>query len=170
MENPLLDMQGLPPFSRIAPSTWSTGAWGGAAAAAVPAVEEGAGPPDAETSLRDDLGVAGRLMSRGEYESALQILDTNYKAHPEDDALDVVMQYEFSPNPLRRVRAAWDALGREPDRFITRLGLCHTNLLQHRRSQLDDFELGDIAIVFVQALGLDIEQTRGIDRDPGLGV
>jgi len=33
------------------------------------------------------MGVAGRLMARGEYESALQILDTNYKEHPEDDAL-----------------------------------------------------------------------------------
>jgi hypothetical protein len=58
-----------------------------AAAVAEPVAAPTAKPPDPETSLRDDLGVAGRLMSRGEYESALQILDTNYKAHPEDDAL-----------------------------------------------------------------------------------
>lgn len=31
--------------------------------------------------------------------------------HPENDALDVVMNFDYSPNPLRRVKAAWDAVG-----------------------------------------------------------
>jgi radical SAM superfamily enzyme YgiQ (UPF0313 family) len=31
--------------------------------------------------------------------------------HPENDALDVVMNYDYSPNPLRRIKAAWDAVG-----------------------------------------------------------
>lgn len=31
--------------------------------------------------------------------------------HPENDALDVVMNFDHSPNPLRRIRAAWDAVG-----------------------------------------------------------
>lgn len=31
--------------------------------------------------------------------------------HPENDALDVVMNFDYSPNPLRRLRAAWDAVG-----------------------------------------------------------
>ena len=45
----------------------------------------------------------------------------SFGPHPEDDALDVVMQYEFSPNPLRRVRAAWDALSIIIDYARTRL-------------------------------------------------
>jgi hypothetical protein len=57
------------------------------AVASEPEVAARIEPPDPETSLREDLAVAGRLMSRGEFEMALQILDTNYKAHPEDDAL-----------------------------------------------------------------------------------
>lgn len=31
--------------------------------------------------------------------------------HPENDALDMVMAFDHSPNPLRRVKAAWDAVG-----------------------------------------------------------
>lgn len=31
--------------------------------------------------------------------------------HPENDALDVVMNFDHSPNPLRRLKAAWDAVG-----------------------------------------------------------
>jgi radical SAM superfamily enzyme YgiQ (UPF0313 family) len=31
--------------------------------------------------------------------------------HPENDALDVVMNFDHSPNPLRRIKAAWDAVG-----------------------------------------------------------
>lgn len=31
--------------------------------------------------------------------------------HPENDALDVVMNFDHSPNPWRRLRAAWDAVG-----------------------------------------------------------
>ncbi|OIO79974.1 MAG: hypothetical protein AUJ86_00245 [Hydrogenophilaceae bacterium CG1_02_62_390] len=31
--------------------------------------------------------------------------------HPENDALDVVMNFDHSPNPLRRIKAAWDAIG-----------------------------------------------------------
>ncbi len=34
----------------------------------------------------------------------------SFGPHPEDDALDVVMQYEYSSNPLRRLRAAGAAL------------------------------------------------------------
>jgi len=45
----------------------------------------------------------------------------SFGPHPEDDALDVVMQYEFSPNPLRRLRAAWGALSIIYDYARTRL-------------------------------------------------
>lgn len=31
--------------------------------------------------------------------------------HPENDALDVVMNFDHSPNPLRRIKAAWQAVG-----------------------------------------------------------
>ena len=31
--------------------------------------------------------------------------------HPENDALDVVMNFDHSPNPWKRVKAAWQALG-----------------------------------------------------------
>lgn len=31
--------------------------------------------------------------------------------HPENDALDVVMNFDHSPNPMRRIKAAWDAVG-----------------------------------------------------------
>jgi radical SAM superfamily enzyme YgiQ (UPF0313 family) len=31
--------------------------------------------------------------------------------HPENDALDVVMNYDYSPKPWRRLKAAWDAVG-----------------------------------------------------------
>jgi radical SAM superfamily enzyme YgiQ (UPF0313 family) len=31
--------------------------------------------------------------------------------HPENDALDVVMNFDFSPKPWKRLRAAWDAMG-----------------------------------------------------------
>lgn len=31
--------------------------------------------------------------------------------HPENDALDVVMNYDHSPNPWRRLKAAWQAVG-----------------------------------------------------------
>lgn len=31
--------------------------------------------------------------------------------HPENDALDVVMNFDHSPNPLRRLQAAWQAIG-----------------------------------------------------------
>ncbi|WP_165873434.1 B12-binding domain-containing radical SAM protein [Parasulfuritortus cantonensis] len=31
--------------------------------------------------------------------------------HPENDALDVVMNFDYSPKPWRRVKAAWDAVG-----------------------------------------------------------
>lgn len=31
--------------------------------------------------------------------------------HPENDALDVVMNYDHSPNPLKRLKAAWQAIG-----------------------------------------------------------
>lgn len=31
--------------------------------------------------------------------------------HPENDALDVVINYDHSPRPWRRVKAAWDAIG-----------------------------------------------------------
>lgn len=31
--------------------------------------------------------------------------------HPENDALDVVMNYDHSPRPWRRLKAAWDAVG-----------------------------------------------------------
>jgi radical SAM superfamily enzyme YgiQ (UPF0313 family) len=31
--------------------------------------------------------------------------------HPENDALDVVMNYDYAPNPLKRLKAAWQAIG-----------------------------------------------------------
>ena len=31
--------------------------------------------------------------------------------HPENDALDVVMNFDYSPNPLKRIKATWDAIG-----------------------------------------------------------
>lgn len=31
--------------------------------------------------------------------------------HPENDALDVVMNFDHSPNPLKRLKAAWQAIG-----------------------------------------------------------
>ena len=31
--------------------------------------------------------------------------------HPENDALDVVMNFDHSPKPMRRFKAAWDAIG-----------------------------------------------------------
>ncbi len=31
--------------------------------------------------------------------------------HPENDALDVVMNFDYSANPLRRLKAGWDAVG-----------------------------------------------------------
>lgn len=31
--------------------------------------------------------------------------------HPENDALDVVMNYDHSPNPFKRLKAAWQAIG-----------------------------------------------------------
>ena len=31
--------------------------------------------------------------------------------HPENDALDVVMNFDYSPRPWRRVKATWDAIG-----------------------------------------------------------
>ena len=31
--------------------------------------------------------------------------------HPENDALDVVMNFDHSPHPLRRLKAAWNAIG-----------------------------------------------------------
>jgi len=34
----------------------------------------------------------------------------SFGPHPEDDALDVVMNFDHSPNPLRRLKAAWNAL------------------------------------------------------------
>ncbi len=34
----------------------------------------------------------------------------SFGPHPEDDALDVVMNFDHSPNPLRRIKAARDAL------------------------------------------------------------
>ena len=34
----------------------------------------------------------------------------SFGPHPEDVALDVVMQFDYSPNPLRRIRAAFDAV------------------------------------------------------------
>jgi len=43
--------------------------------------------PAVETSLDADLEVAGNLMSRGEYDAALEILNGTYKAHPGDETL-----------------------------------------------------------------------------------
>jgi hypothetical protein len=43
--------------------------------------------PPVETSLDADLEVAGNLMSRGEYDAALEILNGTYKAHPGDETL-----------------------------------------------------------------------------------
>jgi len=34
----------------------------------------------------------------------------SFGPHPEDDALDVVMNFDHSPNPLRRLKSAWNAL------------------------------------------------------------
>jgi hypothetical protein len=43
--------------------------------------------PAVATSLDADLEVAGNLMSRGEYDAALEILNGTYKAHPGDETL-----------------------------------------------------------------------------------
>jgi hypothetical protein len=43
--------------------------------------------PEVETPLDADLEVAGNLMSRGEYDAALEILNGTYKAHPGDETL-----------------------------------------------------------------------------------
>jgi hypothetical protein len=53
-----------------------------AAATAAPVAE-----PSVEVSLDSDLEVAGNLMSRGEYDAALEILNVTYKAHPGDETL-----------------------------------------------------------------------------------
>jgi len=43
--------------------------------------------PVVEVSLDSDLEVAGNLMSRGEYDAALEILNVSYTAHPGDETL-----------------------------------------------------------------------------------
>ena len=53
-----------------------------AAATAAPVAE-----PSVEVSLDSDLEVAGNLMSRGEFDAALEILNVTYKAHPGDETL-----------------------------------------------------------------------------------
>lgn len=53
-----------------------------AAASAAPVAE-----PAVEVSLDSDLEVAGNLMSRGEFDAALEILNITYKAHPGDETL-----------------------------------------------------------------------------------
>jgi radical SAM superfamily enzyme YgiQ (UPF0313 family) len=41
--------------------------------------------------------------------------------HPENDALDVVLNFDHSPHPLRRLKAAWDAVGIIGDYAAARL-------------------------------------------------
>ena len=56
----------------------------------VPAAAATAAPvakPSVEVSLDSDLEVAGNLMSRGEFDAALEILNVTYKAHPGDETL-----------------------------------------------------------------------------------
>jgi hypothetical protein len=69
----------IPSMSGSAPPPLRAGKT--AAPAALPA--QAAGPPVAA----DDLDVARRLLNRGEFDTALDILDAAYKAQPGDDAL-----------------------------------------------------------------------------------
>lgn len=59
----------------------------------VPAVPPGAPPPPPvpeappDPALGTDLEVARRLMARGDFDAALEILNANYKSHPGSDSL-----------------------------------------------------------------------------------
>lgn len=45
----------------------------------------------------------------------------SFGPHPEDDALDVVMNFDHSPNPWRKLKAAWNAVGIIGDYVFSRL-------------------------------------------------